>query len=140
MFVDLLKPGIANELGRNPEMLDEMIRQHKAKSPDTSVVVVDEIQKVPALLDVVQSQLFKAEKQRNKSTLCAYRQQSAQASASRTKFAWRENWMENLWTSYLHRSQKRSQNYSIITRISAVGRATGRYLKASKKNLSLDAT
>lgn len=61
LMVDLLKPGIARELQRKPEHLSEIIRQYLAKAPSLPLVIVDEIQKIPNLLDVVQTELTKAE-------------------------------------------------------------------------------
>lgn len=61
LVVDLLQPGVVRELTKRPEHLSEIIRQYLAKSPTLPVVVIDEIQKIPALLDVVHSEIFAAE-------------------------------------------------------------------------------
>jgi len=61
LVVDLLKPGVARELNAKPEHLSEMIRQYLAKSPQFPIVIIDEIQKIPTLLDVVQSEICEAE-------------------------------------------------------------------------------
>lgn len=61
LIVDLLKPGVARELNQKPEHLSEMIRRYLAKSPEFPIVIIDEIQKIPALLDVVHSEIFAAE-------------------------------------------------------------------------------
>src|SRR5262245_32289186 len=49
LWVDLLEPGLHRELAARPERLRDLVRAQ----PDRDVVVIDEIQKVPALLDVV---------------------------------------------------------------------------------------
>lgn len=51
VWVDLLDPGTEDELVRRPQSLAEKL---KAMPKKPSVVVIDEIQKVPKLLDVVQ--------------------------------------------------------------------------------------
>ncbi len=51
LSVDLLDPETQRQLRARPERLGELI----AAKPDAKLVVVDEIQKVPALLDVVHS-------------------------------------------------------------------------------------
>lgn len=62
LVVDLLKPGLVRELERKPEQLGDMVLQFLSKSPEQPIVIIDEIQKPPILLDVVQSELFKAER------------------------------------------------------------------------------
>ena len=57
--VNLLKPRVARELKQNPEILEDLIRNFVASRPlrnptDTISVIVDEVQKVPELLDVIQ--------------------------------------------------------------------------------------
>lgn len=49
LWVDLLRPEVQRQLAARPERLRELV----AGNPDAAVVVIDEIQKVPALLDVV---------------------------------------------------------------------------------------
>jgi len=49
LWVDLLRPEIQRQLAARPERLRELV----AGNPQAATVVVDEIQKVPALLDVV---------------------------------------------------------------------------------------
>lgn len=51
--IDLLAPDIQRSYLARPERLREVLRAH----PDASVVVVDEVQRVPALLDVVHEHL-----------------------------------------------------------------------------------
>lgn len=49
LVVDLLAPDVERRFAARPERLRELVAGH----PDDPVVVVDEVQKVPALLDVV---------------------------------------------------------------------------------------
>jgi len=49
LFIDLLAPDVERRFLARPERLSELIAAH----PETEVVVLDEIQKVPKLLDVV---------------------------------------------------------------------------------------
>ena len=49
LYLDLLDPGTARELGSRPERLREMV----LGSPKTKVVVLDEVQRAPELLNVV---------------------------------------------------------------------------------------
>jgi uncharacterized protein len=49
LWIDLLRPEIQRQLAARPERLRELV----AGNPQAATVVVDEIQKVPALLDVV---------------------------------------------------------------------------------------
>lgn len=48
-FVDLLDPELFRDLNKSPSLLKELVQEEK------SVVVVDEVQKLPELLDVVHS-------------------------------------------------------------------------------------
>jgi uncharacterized protein len=61
LFIDLLRPGVARSLESKPEELTEMIDSYLAKEISNPIVVIDEIQKLPILLDVVQSLIFKLE-------------------------------------------------------------------------------
>ncbi|MFQ5600714.1 MAG: ATP-binding protein [Candidatus Krumholzibacteriia bacterium] len=49
LFLDLLKPDVYRELSARPERLAETV----LASPRTSVVIIDEVQRVPELLNVV---------------------------------------------------------------------------------------
>jgi predicted AAA+ superfamily ATPase len=49
LVVDLLKPGVFREMSARPERLGEMV----LANPERSTVVVDEVQRVPELLNVV---------------------------------------------------------------------------------------
>jgi predicted AAA+ superfamily ATPase len=61
LLVDLLRPGLARELQQRPEYLSEMILQYLIRVKHRPLVIIDEIQKIPILLDVIQSEIFKAE-------------------------------------------------------------------------------
>jgi predicted AAA+ superfamily ATPase len=52
LLVDLLSPTIESRLSRKPELLESMVMEAPGKT-----IILDEIQKVPALLDVVHSML-----------------------------------------------------------------------------------
>lgn len=58
-WIDLLLPATEDRYARDPERL---LREVKALPPEISTVVIDEIQKVPALLDVVHSLIESTEK------------------------------------------------------------------------------
>jgi predicted AAA+ superfamily ATPase len=49
LFVDLLQPDVARELSARPERLGDLVRG----APERSSVVIDEVQRVPELLNVV---------------------------------------------------------------------------------------
>ncbi|MEW6338280.1 MAG: AAA family ATPase [Acidobacteriota bacterium] len=51
LFVDVLLPEVHRTFGARPERLAELVRGN----PDRTTVVVDEVQRLPALLDVVHS-------------------------------------------------------------------------------------
>ena len=51
--VDLLAPDVHRSYAARPERLRELVRAH----PDAKMIVVDEVQRVPALLDVVHEQI-----------------------------------------------------------------------------------
>ncbi len=53
LYVDLLKPSQARKLQDRPEELKELIEFAKRSNPNLQWVIVDEVQKVPELLDVV---------------------------------------------------------------------------------------
>ena len=53
LWIDLLKPSMEDRLSRNPEELLQIIESSPARQ--TPWVVIDEIQKTPALLDVLHS-------------------------------------------------------------------------------------
>ncbi len=55
LWVDLLEPEVHRHYSARPERLRELVRAH----PDNPVVVIDEIQKAPALLDVVHAVIEK---------------------------------------------------------------------------------
>jgi len=55
LFFDLLDPAIEKDLARFPERLIEIINAHK-NPPEW--IVIDEIQKIPKLLDVVHKMIF----------------------------------------------------------------------------------
>jgi predicted AAA+ superfamily ATPase len=52
LLVDLLSPTLESRLSRKPELLESMVMEAPGKT-----IILDEIQKVPALLDVVHSML-----------------------------------------------------------------------------------
>jgi predicted AAA+ superfamily ATPase len=56
LMVDLLAPELERRYAARPERLRELVAGH----PEAKVVVVDEVQKVPALLDVVHQLIEKA--------------------------------------------------------------------------------
>ena len=60
LVVDLLAPDVERRLAARPERLRELVAGH----PDTQIVVVDEVQKVPALLDVVHQLIESAPRRR----------------------------------------------------------------------------
>lgn len=49
LYIDLLDPLIDDRLGRHPEELKQMIAAH----PEKEWIIIDEIQKIPKLLDIV---------------------------------------------------------------------------------------
>lgn len=49
LWIDLLRPDVHRQYAARPERLRELV----AGNPDSPVVVVDEVQKAPVLLDVV---------------------------------------------------------------------------------------
>jgi predicted AAA+ superfamily ATPase len=53
LFIDLLQPDVARELAARPERLVDLIRG----APKSQTVVVDEVQRVPELLNVVHALL-----------------------------------------------------------------------------------
>jgi len=55
LFVDLLRPEVHRELSAHPERLRELV----LGSPDCDTVVVDEVQRVPELLNVVHDLMSK---------------------------------------------------------------------------------
>lgn len=50
LYINLLKPKEWDRFYRNPELLEEVV---KGRSADIQYVIIDEIQKIPKLLDVV---------------------------------------------------------------------------------------
>ena len=52
LYLDLLKPAVFRELASAPETLEQQLRLHLKSSP-SSPVVIDEIQKLPEILDEV---------------------------------------------------------------------------------------
>ncbi len=59
LWIDLLDPTFNRKLSLNPELLSQMLSEEEKKRPAGAVVVIDEIQKIPELLDVVHSQIEK---------------------------------------------------------------------------------
>lgn len=59
LVIDLLDPDLERRLRSRPELLEELVRAH----PDPGTVVVDEVQRVPEILDVVH-RLIESEKGR----------------------------------------------------------------------------
>ena len=53
LYIDLLKPTQERKLRDRPEELAEMLTHAQRTNPDFQWVVIDEVQKVPELLDVV---------------------------------------------------------------------------------------
>lgn len=53
MTIDLLEPQELRRLSQRPDDLSERIRAARAASKDSLLVVIDEVQKLPVLLDVV---------------------------------------------------------------------------------------
>jgi predicted AAA+ superfamily ATPase len=62
IYIDLLRPSEEDRLRRDPEAL---IRQVEALAPQTRYVVIDEVQKLPKILDVVHFLIEKHQAQRN---------------------------------------------------------------------------
>ena len=60
LFVDLLQPDVARELEARPERLVDLVRG----APSRTTVVLDEVQRVPELLNVVHTQLESADPRR----------------------------------------------------------------------------
>lgn len=60
LFVDLLQPDVARELAARPERLRDLVRG----APDASTVVLDEVQRVPELLNVVHALIESADRRR----------------------------------------------------------------------------
>ena len=60
LFVDLLQPDVARELTARPERLRDII----AGSPDAATVVVDEVQRVPELLNLVHALIESKDRRR----------------------------------------------------------------------------
>lgn len=60
MFVDLLRPDISRELAARPERLVDLVRG----APNRQTVVLDEIQRVPELLNVVHSLMESEDRRR----------------------------------------------------------------------------
>lgn len=63
LIINLLKPKMARELQENPELLEDLIRQfalsrEPAPKKEILTIVIDEVQKVPELLDVIQDILL----------------------------------------------------------------------------------
>jgi predicted AAA+ superfamily ATPase len=56
-WLDLLDPNLNKKLSINPGLLAGMLAEEKKRRPKGSVVVIDEIQKIPDLLDIVHSQI-----------------------------------------------------------------------------------
>jgi predicted AAA+ superfamily ATPase len=60
LFVDLLQPDVARELAARPERLRDLVRG----APEASTVVLDEVQRVPELLNVVHALIESADRRR----------------------------------------------------------------------------
>lgn len=60
IFVDLLDPEVFRDLNKSPNLLNEMVSVTKDNGP----IIIDEIQKLPELLDVVQSLIAKNKSRR----------------------------------------------------------------------------
>lgn len=60
LVVDLLQPGVARQLAARPERLRDLL----AGSPAASTIVLDEIQKVPELLNVVHATIESPDRRR----------------------------------------------------------------------------
>ena len=58
LWIDLLNPELANELSAYPNRLQDRIAPHAGKTP---WVVIDEVQKVPVLLEIVHQQIAKGD-------------------------------------------------------------------------------
>jgi predicted AAA+ superfamily ATPase len=57
LYVDLLNSKQFRELGTEPSSLQSQIQAHLSKSEATPLVIIDEIQKLPSLLDAVQESM-----------------------------------------------------------------------------------
>ena len=64
LYVDLLNSGVFFAMANNPSSLSDFIAAHNSnKSPDEPLtVIIDEVQKLPALLDAVQEAMFRYRK------------------------------------------------------------------------------
>lgn len=60
LFIDLLQPDVARELAARPERLRDLVRG----APERSTVVVDEVQRVPELLNVVHALIESEDRRR----------------------------------------------------------------------------
>src|SRR6266536_814440 len=60
LFIDLLQPDLAREREARPERLTDLVRG----APERSTVVIDEVQRVPELLNVVHALLESRDRRR----------------------------------------------------------------------------
>jgi len=59
LWYDLLDPQLNKMLSFNPGLLNKMLEEQKKHRPPGSMVIIDEVQKIPQLFDVVHSQIEK---------------------------------------------------------------------------------
>ena len=64
LYLDLLMPGLVREFEAKPENLIEIISHYIIENNELPVIIIDEIQRIPELLDVIQSQLFDLERKK----------------------------------------------------------------------------
>jgi predicted AAA+ superfamily ATPase len=57
IWFDLLDPTLEKKLSLNPSLLEQILHEEKHKHPKGTFVVIDEVQKIPELLNIVHSQI-----------------------------------------------------------------------------------
>lgn len=58
-WIDLLDPQLFKRLAINPALFQQILDEEKKKRPKGTFIIVDEIQKIPELLDIVHSEIEK---------------------------------------------------------------------------------
>lgn len=56
-WFDLLDPALEKKLTLNPSLLEHILQEEKRKYPQGTFVIIDEVQKIPQLLNVVHAQI-----------------------------------------------------------------------------------
>ena len=56
-WFDLLDPALEKKLSLNPSLLEQILQEEKRKYPKGTFVIIDEVQKIPQLLNIVHSQI-----------------------------------------------------------------------------------